>query len=127
MDEAKRDVRTIFGEVLDQETPEDLAHYLDAVCGGDADLRRRVERLLRAHRDARGFLGGAHPGGASEDVRAITEDVGTRIGPYKLLELIGEGGFGDSLHGRAAGAGSPQGGPEDHQAGHGHPAGDRAV
>ena len=95
MDDAKRDVRTIFGEALDQQTPEDLANYLDAACGGDADLRRRVERLLRAHRNAGGFLGGAQPGGASENVGAITEDVGTRIGCYKLLERIGEGGFGE--------------------------------
>ena len=127
MDDAKRDVRTIFGEALDKQTPGDLANYLDAACGGDADLRRRVERLLRAHRDAGGFLGGAQPGGASEDVRAIAEDIGTRVGCYKLLERIGEGGFGDGLHGRAAGAGPPQGGAEDHQAGHGHQGGDRPL
>jgi len=50
--------------------------------------------LLRAHRDAGNFLGGvAHADGTIED-SPIVERPGTVIGPYKLLEQIGEGGFG---------------------------------
>src|SRR5262249_3436256 len=68
--------------------------FLDEACGSDADLRTRVERLLHAHQ----ALGSIH--GAGADGPAITVDEaplegpGTVIGPYKLLEPIGEGGFG---------------------------------
>ena len=52
---------------------------------------------------------------------------GTVIGPYKLLEQIGEGGSGVVFMAEQTAAGPPQGGPEGHQAGHGHAAGDRPV
>ena len=45
---------------------------------------------------------------------------GTPIGRYKLLEEIGEGGMGVVYMAEQQRAGPPQGGPEDHQAGHGH-------
>jgi serine/threonine protein kinase len=70
--------------------------YLDQACGGDGALRRRVEALLRAH-DSAGNLLDAAPGGA---IRAALskpppqEMTGTLIGRYKLLQKIGEGGFG---------------------------------
>ena len=95
MDEAKRDVRTIFGECWTRRRPKIWPTTWMPSAAATPTCVGVSRDFCGAHRDARGFLGGAHPGGASEDVRAITEDVGTRIGPYKLLELIGEGGFGD--------------------------------
>src|SRR5262249_20652413 len=67
--------------------------FLDRACGGDADVRRRVERLLEAHAKAESFLvdRSAAPAATCDH---FTESVGTVIGPYKLLECIGEGGFG---------------------------------
>ncbi len=85
----------LFHQALEQ--PEDRrASFLDAACGGDADLRQRVEVLLRAHANPGSFLGSpAHGVGISPTIdQPITEKPGTVIGHYKLLEEIGEGGMG---------------------------------
>src|SRR4029450_703447 len=66
------------------------AEYLDRACGPDAALRGRVEALLRAHAGAGEFL---EPRLA--DAPATRPGPGPDvIGAYKLLEQIGEGGFG---------------------------------
>ncbi len=59
---------------------------LDAECGADVGLRARVDSLLSALGQADGFLADA---GA-----AVVEQSGQVIGRYKLLQQIGEGGFG---------------------------------
>jgi WD40 repeat protein/serine/threonine protein kinase len=89
-------LRAIFCEALDRKTPKEQAAYLDEACQGRADLRVRVEALLRANAEASGFL--AEPAGSAtttdECTVSVAEGPGTVIGPYKLLEQIGEGGFG---------------------------------
>ncbi len=81
------------------------AEYLDEACAGDAELRQRVEQLLQAAEEARGFLQDAASGAqrpaeilASSKTLEIAagpeEKVSDRIGPYKLLQKIGEGGCG---------------------------------
>src|SRR5438067_428628 len=71
------------------------AVYLDRACGDNPALRQEVEALLHAH-DAPGSLleGLSGECGRTEDYQLIAERPGTVIGPYKLLEQIGEGGFG---------------------------------
>ena len=77
---------------------EERAAYLDRVCAGDTALRQRVEELLRSHSLAESFL--EKPpvsGGAGQTVKLdlpLAEKVGGRIGRYKLLQQIGEGGCG---------------------------------
>ena len=74
--------------------PGEWPALLDGACAGDTELRARVDRLLHAHQ----ALGSIH--GGSADAPAVTTDdpcgecPGTVIGPYKLLEQIGEGGMG---------------------------------
>jgi tetratricopeptide (TPR) repeat protein/tRNA A-37 threonylcarbamoyl transferase component Bud32 len=69
------------------------AEYLDRACAGDENLRAQVEALLAADRNAGGgflqTLPSTGPGAIPE-----SEHPGQRIGRYKLLEQIGEGGFG---------------------------------
>src|SRR5262245_55213159 len=82
----------------------DRAAYLDQTCAGDAAVRRRVEELLRAGEDAEGFLkepalGADRPDGDPAPYTvalspATGEKAGDRIGRYKLLQQIGEGGCG---------------------------------
>jgi eukaryotic-like serine/threonine-protein kinase len=104
--------RTIFLEALDRDDPAERSAYLEQACGDNAELRRRVERLLEALDGAGSFMespaapvepgatvGLAGPTGEGPDARPagprpILERSGTRIGPYKLLEQIGEGGMG---------------------------------
>ena len=75
--------------------PERRAAYLDQVCGSDAQLRGEVESLLHAHDTACGFLENVPAGpDPTDDYQPIAERPGTVIGPYKLMEQIGEGGFG---------------------------------
>ena len=85
----------LFHQALDQ-PPRERDAFLQAACDDDAGLRARVENLLRAHADPGSFL--QVPAGAAYSPtvldRPITESAGTTIGPYKLLEQIGEGGFG---------------------------------
>jgi WD40 repeat protein/serine/threonine protein kinase len=67
--------------------------YLDRACGGDHRLRGRIEALLRVHDAEPGFLGTPAAPFVS-GVGAVREGPGAQIGPYKLVEHIGEGGFG---------------------------------
>jgi eukaryotic-like serine/threonine-protein kinase len=96
MNDADRHILTLFGEALDAGSPEAQAAFLDKACGDDAGLRGRIEELLHSHRKAGGFLAGETS--AFERVPGIEparrETPGTIIGPYKLLQEIGEGGMG---------------------------------
>jgi WD40 repeat protein/serine/threonine protein kinase len=83
------DLELIFFAARHKE-PEDRAAYLDEVCGDDAELRQRVEQFLSAQVELGSFL---EPLVATVD-EPVTESPGTVIGAYKLLEQIGEGGFG---------------------------------
>jgi serine/threonine protein kinase/WD40 repeat protein len=89
----------IFLEVLHRETPEARAAYLDDACAANPTLRLRVEALLRAAESADDFLDQPPPGlGGTADFSSplgqLSENPGDRIGRYKLLEKIGEGGCG---------------------------------
>jgi serine/threonine protein kinase/tetratricopeptide (TPR) repeat protein len=86
-------VETIFGEALDLSSASERAAYLDRTCGGDAVLRCQVESLLAAHDRAGDFLDSPNIA-MSADRPHPAEGPGTIIGPYKLLQEIGEGGMG---------------------------------
>jgi serine/threonine protein kinase len=85
----------IFEAAVELATPGERAAYLDAACGPNQHLRAEVEQLL-AHDDAAGsFLNKpTRPGLVATVDEPVHERPGTVIGPYKLLEQIGEGGFG---------------------------------
>jgi serine/threonine protein kinase len=79
-------------------TPAERPAYLDQACAGDPSLRRRVEELLRAHEQAEGFME-SPPAGLDfqrpESLHLpVLEKPGDKIGRYKLLQQIGEGGCG---------------------------------
>jgi serine/threonine protein kinase len=75
--------------------PDRRAAYLDQACGCDAELRDEIESLLHAHDTSVGFLENVPAGpDPTEDYQPIAEHPGTVIGPYKLVEQIGEGGMG---------------------------------
>jgi serine/threonine protein kinase len=73
---------------------EQRATYLDKACGADFELRHEVESLLGAHDASGQFLKERAPNEAMGEHDPVVERPGTVIGPYKLLEQIGEGGFG---------------------------------
>jgi serine/threonine protein kinase/Flp pilus assembly protein TadD len=78
-----------------EKVPADRAPYLDAVCGADATLRAQVEALLRSHHEAGSLLEQPlfRPGPTLDEPPA-PEQPGIAVGPYKLIECIGEGGMG---------------------------------
>jgi serine/threonine protein kinase/WD40 repeat protein len=87
-------IESIFLAALEQPTPEARAAYLDAACP-DPEIRRHVERLLDAHPKVGSFLNAsAEAGDRTDDYEPIAERPGTLVGPYKLMEPIGEGGMG---------------------------------
>jgi serine/threonine protein kinase len=76
-------------------SPERRAAYLDQACGSNDALRREVESLLQAHDEPGSFLQDRFAQqSATVDEPPSTETPGTVIGPYKLLQQIGEGGMG---------------------------------
>ena len=72
--------------------PQERAAFLNEACGSDRSLRDEVESLLRAHDPDGSFL--QSPAVVVTELQRIRELPGTMIGPYKLREQIGEGGFG---------------------------------
>jgi serine/threonine protein kinase/Flp pilus assembly protein TadD len=88
-------VESIFFEALARASAEERADYVEEACGGDQELRRRVERLLQAHPKVGSFLQDDGSGlAATVNLPPMSETAGTVIGPYKLLQQIGEGGMG---------------------------------
>src|SRR5437660_7035623 len=108
-------IDTIFCAAVEIGAPEQRAAYIAQACGHDDDLRARVEKLVDAHLRAGSFLespaaelraltqpgspalGGEGPGvrgAATINEPQVSERPGAVIGPYKLLQQIGEGGFG---------------------------------
>jgi eukaryotic-like serine/threonine-protein kinase len=85
-------VEALFEQAL-KFKPEERAAFLAGACGADEELRRRVEELLRADANAGGFLP-TSPGRQKTMIIPITEQPGDRIGRYKILQQIGEGGCG---------------------------------
>src|SRR5260221_10795611 len=85
----------VFTEAL-RLPPEERDRYLSEACKGDPEFRLRVEALLQAYEQAGDFLGKSvaeRPPKAAQVVPA-GEKAGDRIGHYKLLQQIGEGGCG---------------------------------
>src|SRR5262245_75549 len=93
MDRARAEPDDIFCDALELTSPMERAAYLDRACGDDTELRRRVERLLEADAAADDFLD-TGPDVAAPTAVGVVESAGMVIGPYTLLELIGEGGMG---------------------------------
>jgi non-specific serine/threonine protein kinase/serine/threonine-protein kinase len=87
--------REIFLSAVEGHAPEQWPAYLDEACGGDAALRRRVEALLDAHAATAGIVDqlAQDPDSTAEPARP-EERPGAVIGPYKLLQEIGQGGMG---------------------------------
>lgn len=88
------DVKAIFGKALELATPQERAAFLAEACGANTALRADVEGLLQALNKAGNFLKPAASPEATVVSPPASERLGTRIGPYKLLQEIGEGGMG---------------------------------
>jgi serine/threonine protein kinase len=84
-------IEAVFSQAVECR-PEERAAFLAGACDGDAELRAKVQALLQAHESAEGFLP-AEPRNQAP-AGPIAEQPGDRIGHYKLLQQIGEGGCG---------------------------------
>ncbi len=88
--------REIFVAALNLPAGSERDAYLEQACGDDSELQQNVKSLLAAHEQADQFLksGGEVFVSQTKLNDPITEGPGSVIGPYRLLEQIGEGGFG---------------------------------
>src|SRR5436309_15453149 len=95
MPEERNRVEAIFAALMEITEPAARAAYLDKECRGDESMQREVESLLAAHDGAGDFLEGPSTAVAEHAPESLcAEKPSDRIGRYKLLEQIGEGGFG---------------------------------
>src|SRR4029077_20429413 len=95
MGDTSNKAKSIFLAAIEGYAPEQWAAFLEQACIGDELLRVEVDKLLRA----RSVMGSFHEAQrsallATVDEPDVTERSGTVVGPYKLMEQIGEGGFG---------------------------------
>ena len=84
-------LQRLLAEAAARTSPAEREAYLTQACGDDAQLRAELGRLLNAYERVGNFLEQSVIPPAEEP---IGEGPGTVIGRYKLLEEIGEGGFG---------------------------------
>jgi serine/threonine protein kinase len=89
--EQKRLAREIMADAVEKPDPAERAAFIEASCRNDPDLRQLVDALVQAHDQAGHFLTDSTP---VENKKPAGEGPGAVIGRYKLLQEIGEGGFG---------------------------------
>jgi hypothetical protein len=94
METEKKNLDTILCEAVEITSEEERQAYLDRVCGDDTTLRSDAERLISDHFEAGDFLEKPAVVPRPTIDQPITEKPGTKIGPYKLVQQIGEGGMG---------------------------------
>src|SRR5262245_1849416 len=94
MSERADDVEVVFLCALDK-APRERPAYVEEACAGKPGLLRRVRELLACHDESRGPLD-APPPGVEKTVDHLEPAEGppAEVGPYKLLQQIGEGGMG---------------------------------
>jgi eukaryotic-like serine/threonine-protein kinase len=88
--ESSERVKELFVEALQIGSMAEREAFLNTACHGAPGLRQQVDSLLAAHEQAGGFL--RLPSALGID--PSLERAGMHIGKYKLLEQIGQGGFG---------------------------------
>ncbi len=91
-----RDFESIAHIARNISSPNERAAYLDRVCGADLAFRRRVVSLLANFATSPGALVELPQADVQPtiDMSPIKEEPGSVIGCYKLLQQVGEGGFG---------------------------------
>jgi hypothetical protein len=96
---------TVFEAALEIKDAAERRTFLARACKGDAKLRLKIEKLLDAYSKAEEFFSDCKPAlvigpdqeavsPAAEIELATDEQIGSMVGPYKLLQKIGEGGCG---------------------------------
>ena len=87
---------TLFAAVLQIAVPIERTAFLDRECADRPELRARLEELLKSHAEAGSFLQQPAPGCEPTVVpeKPANDVLGSRVGPYKLLQEIGQGGMG---------------------------------
>lgn len=93
MEDANTPDADIFAEAL-QLPPAERAQYLTRACGSDEALRQRVEELLNVHGRVGDFLETPNADSGFSIAAAVSADDQGRVGRYRLIEKIGEGGCG---------------------------------
>ena len=91
-----KQIDAIFDALLDREPIERVA-FLNSICGSDAELRREVEELLKAHHESQDFIETVAVEVAAKNFAAaqVTQAVGRQIGSYEIDSLLGAGGMGE--------------------------------
>jgi serine/threonine protein kinase/WD40 repeat protein len=88
-------LESILVTAVEMDSEAERRRFVDQACAGDAELKRRVEKLIENYFRAGAFL--ESPAAdllATLEEMAVSERPGTVVGQYRLLEQIGEGGFG---------------------------------
>ncbi len=99
-----RRIDSVFDAALDLPIPEQTA-FVDRVCGDDETLRAEVRDLLRAHHCSAGFLDSPLIRLASllgDGGKVTAERLPDRVGPFRVVRAIGEGGMGQVFLGERA-------------------------
>jgi serine/threonine protein kinase len=98
MSHDQKGIATLLEEAIAIPSEAERAAFVEQVCGEDAAMRHRLEQLIRNHFRAGDFLENARDPVFTQDdpnhARPSDDQAAKVIGPYKLLEPIGEGGFG---------------------------------
>src|SRR5262245_49960306 len=96
MSDRSEQAKSIFLEAIERHAPDHWPAFLEQACAGDDILRAGVEKLL----GAQAALGSFHEEARAPVVVTVEEQVrerpGAVIGPYKLMDQIGEGGMARS-------------------------------
>jgi WD40 repeat protein/serine/threonine protein kinase len=94
-------IESILASAVDIDSPAERGRFVERACGGDPELQRRVEELVENHFHAGSFL--EQPAASPAETASLDTPTPPReppaatgdvIGPYKLLEVVGEGGMG---------------------------------